>query len=249
MPKRMEDSIGMTSKRFVSTHSVWNWCFLLVLLSPLGSEASSIDSYEIDANGNMKRSLEENKLREASEELHDLNFRIQDELNVDEGDLIPPVNQPSSEDGCGLYLAPSTIEGAGLGMFTTRHRYVGETVGYGEVVIPMVEVDFYIGNQEDVFNPFRDYYWKGPEKGLFDVVNEDRLDEVTGFVPGLDAAVNCNLALINVENSGSTYDSSGLNRNKDAMAGAMTPYHTTPSPVIEDIPAGGELFKFYGDLW
>lgn len=159
------------------------------------------------------------------------------------------VGNASLEDECGLYLAPSTIEGAGLGIFTTRPRSIGDTVGYGEVVIPMVEVAFYNGNKEDLFNPFSNYYWRGSEKGLFDVVADHRIDEVQGFVPGLDAAINCNLALINVENSGSRFDNSGLNRNKDPMAGAMTAYHTTPSPIIQNIPAGGELFKFYGDQW
>jgi hypothetical protein len=33
------------------------------------------------------------------------------------------------------------------------------------------------------------------------------------------------------------------------MAGAMTPYHSQATKVKRDIPAGSELFKFYGDRW
>lgn len=39
---------------------------------------------------------------------------------------------------CGLYLAESTIPGAGLGIFTAVDKEPGETVGYGDVCIPMV---------------------------------------------------------------------------------------------------------------
>ena len=155
---------------------------------------------------------------------------------------------PSSSE-CGLYLAPSTIPGAGLGMFSAYPRSKGETVGNEEVVLPLVEVSFYNGQQEDLFNPFIHYYWKGKEKALHGIVSEDRAGEVMALVPGMEAAINCNLALINVEMSGSEYDDSNLERYKDPMTGGMSPYHSTSSRVSRDIPAGGELFKFYGDRW
>lgn len=154
-----------------------------------------------------------------------------------------------NNDKCGIYLAPSTIPGAGMGMFTTRPLHKGDHVGNGEVVIPLVELRFYSNedNGDNLFNPFIHHYWKGTEMGLHGVVSEHRTGEVMAVVPGLDAAINCNLALINVDKSESEYDDGDLHRHTDPLAGAMTPYHAMASPVIREIPAGGELFKFYGD--
>ncbi|CAB9497784.1 Guanylate cyclase [Seminavis robusta] len=160
-----------------------------------------------------------------------------------------PSKNLDKEDGqCSLYLAPSTIPGAGLGMFSSVHRAVGEPMGTGEVIVPLVELHFYSG-QADLFNPFSDYYWRGREKGLHGIVAEHRSNSLQGYVPGVDAAINCNLALINVDMSGSQFDDGNLSRYHHPMAGSMSPYHSTPSLVRMDIPAGGELFKFYGDQW
>jgi hypothetical protein len=70
---------------------------------------------------------------------------------------------------------------------------------------------------------------------------------VTAFAPGLDAAINCNLALINVDKEYPIYDTAGLHRSKDPGAGAITPYSNCSTSVIAHVPAGGELFKYYGD--
>ena len=46
----------------------------------------------------------------------------------------------ASENGsdCGLYMAESTIPGAGLGIFTAAEKHPGDAVGYGDVCIPVV---------------------------------------------------------------------------------------------------------------
>lgn len=72
---------------------------------------------------------------------------------------------------------------------------------------------------------------------------------VSAFAPGLDAAINCHLGLINVDKNVPAYDVSGLHRSTDPGAGAITPYHNCTTSVIQHIPAGGELFKDYGDHW
>jgi hypothetical protein len=74
-------------------------------------------------------------------------------------------------------------------------------------------------------------------------------DYVSAFAPGLDAAINCHLGLINVDKNVPVYDVSGLHRSTDPGVGAITPYHNCTTSVIQNIPAGGELFKDYGDHW
>jgi hypothetical protein len=160
-----------------------------------------------------------------------------------------------SNSKCTLYLAPSTIPGAGLGVFTTIAKKKGDTVGQGDVFIPMLEVDGHNDKANKrltdpsftIFNPFLDYVWTGESMGMaFEVVSND----VVAMCPGLDAAINCNLALINVGKALPMWDDGGLHRSRDPGAGALTPYHNGSTPIIlRDIPAGGELFKHYGDWW
>jgi len=47
---------------------------------------------------------------------------------------------------CGLFLAPSTIPGAGLGVFTGEAKRVGDPVGQGDVCIPFLDMYWYVGS-------------------------------------------------------------------------------------------------------
>ena len=71
-------------------------------------------------------------------------------------------------------------------------------------------------------------------------------DDVEAYCPGLDCAVNCNPALLNVAKSTPMHDEAGLHRSKDPGSGARSPYHNGTTLVTREIPAGGELFKDYG---
>ena len=73
--------------------------------------------------------------------------------------------------------------------------------------------------------------------------------DIEAICPGLDCVINCNLALINVDKATPNYDEAGLHRAKDPAAGSITPYHNGTTVVTRRIPAGGELFKFYGNSW
>lgn len=156
---------------------------------------------------------------------------------------------------CSLYMAPSTIPGAGLGIFTGVERNEGDTVGDGDILIPISDQwyhlqvsEFYNGYYGAAANldPTTDYVWFGPEMGM-QHESSNAAKFVTAFAPGLDAAINCNLALINVDKDVPVYDTAGLHRSRDAGVGAFSPYHNCTTHVTAHIPAGGELFKFYGE--
>ena len=153
-----------------------------------------------------------------------------------------------NDDSCGLYLAPSTIPNAGLGVFTTRPLQEGQVVDTpSDLCIPIVDQKWHMGRKDFFWTP-SEYVWNG------DVMNMHHESEVRngvkGFCPGaLDCATNCNLALINVGKSTPHWDTAGLHRQTDEGAGAISPYRGGTTPVIADIPAGGELFKHYGDHW
>ena len=146
---------------------------------------------------------------------------------------------------CDLFVAKSTIPNAGLGIFSTVLRRKGETItGTGDKAIPLIEIYFH--NGPDFNFPMADYVWEGREMGMSEEVADD---DVYAYWPGLDAMVNCHAALLNVKQSIPTYDPAGFHRRTHAGAGAISYYNHGTSKVMRDIPAGGELFKYYGDQW
>ena len=71
----------------------------------------------------------------------------------------------SEGSGCGLYIGESTIPNAGLGIFTAIAKEEGDTVGNGDVCIPLLDMSWH--NGDDFFNPFADYVWAGEVMGAF----------------------------------------------------------------------------------
>ena len=138
---------------------------------------------------------------------------------------------------CTVYMAKSTIPGAGLGIFSGVDRQAGEIIGNGDVMIPVPDVWLHlvalgesIQNRDDYgyINPLGDFVWLGTELGMhressYTYINET--EYIWGYAPGLDAAINCHLGLNNVEKGHPDFSVEGLHRSKDPGAGAFTPYH------------------------
>lgn len=150
---------------------------------------------------------------------------------------------PATE--CSLYIAPSTIPNAGLGIFTTAALEVGDRVGNDDLMIPIVDADLYMGEKFSWM--IDDYTWVGTSSGLGR--ESQRQNGVNGFGPGLDSAINCNLALLNVDRKLPRWDDGGLHRKRNPGAGAITQYSGSVTYANTKIPAGSELFKHYGDDW
>ena len=75
--------------------------------------------------------------------------------------VLAPLAASAEEDDCSLYLAPSQLKhaashGFGLGIFTGRRIYAGETLDYlNEVLIPL-----YDSSVLDITHPpLREYLW------------------------------------------------------------------------------------------
>lgn len=155
---------------------------------------------------------------------------------------------------CTLYMAESTIPGAGLGIFTAIDRKIGESIGNGDVLIPQVDLYYHQAARktiasEDYRDPFEDYLWYGPEMGM-QQESSHPFEYLSAFAPGLDAAINCHLGLVNVDKLAPEYDTMpSWHRAVDPGVGAITPYQNCSTIAKEFIPAGGELFKHYGDQW
>ena len=161
------------------------------------------------------------------------------------------------EPQCEVYLAPSTIPNAGLGVYSGVTKKVGEFVGNGDPAFPLLELDWHNGYAMDpdspetqYFDPFTNYVWDGATMGMGLEIQTG--GEVTALWPGLDCAINCQIPLENTKRAFPRHNShqeepNSLDymphRSKDPAAGAVTTYRSGFTVVTREIPAGGELFK------
>jgi hypothetical protein len=97
-----------------------------------------------------------------------------------------PENHESPRQ-CRLYMAPSTIPGAGLGIFTGIELKANDILhGTGDVAYPIVDLNYHLSGSGDsgVVDPMSDYIWHGPELGMY-VETSDPDNHISGFAPGL----------------------------------------------------------------
>ena len=158
---------------------------------------------------------------------------------------------------CGLYVAVSTIPGAGLGAFTGIDRQPGDVIGPGDAMIPLYDVMYHLQalgraasqrDDWDYIDPTRDYVWFGIDLGM-QYESAHPYEYISGISYGLDTIINCHLALVNAKKKYASYDFANLHRSIDPGIGAFTPYHSARTSATRRIEAGSELFKSYGDQW
>jgi len=146
---------------------------------------------------------------------------------------------------CSLYLAPSTIPNAGLGVFTTKPLSKGDLLlPTGELDIPIVDLLWH--NNKMIFWPFSRYTWNKRKLSGEDV---HARNEIQIYGTGFDSVLNAHMLLKNSESMACKHDLMSLKLGRDAGASGITPYWNNTYQVIRDVPAGGELFSFYGEIW
>jgi hypothetical protein len=146
---------------------------------------------------------------------------------------------------CYMYWAPSTIPGAGLGVFAGSKSYeVGDQVTFGDLVIPIWDLDWHQEHYETRKFLWDEYVW-GPEvfDGMEVEVTEN--DAIYAASIGMGAAPNCLLPLINLYDDPIQLDNAGLDSTSPGV-GSFTPYHGRVYRASQDIQPGMELFVNYG---
>ena len=184
-------------------------------------------------------------------------------------------DEEEEDEECGLYLAPSTIPGAGLGMYSGKYKIrEGEHVvpqNGGDVMIPLIEMEWHADSKNDENTTTTTGGEKKPYHMLWDEYTwswsnfygmEDEITEpgpISVASSGFGAAINCDLALINVAETDRddlpmgendplwTYrvDASGV-PSQSPGAGAFTIYHGRTFSAAKDIEPYSELYASYG---
>jgi hypothetical protein len=179
--------------------------------------------------------------------------------------LVPPRPHPRRPE-CNLYMAESTIPGAGLGLFSAVSWNMGDSLHNEDVAIPLLELSWHHGDVEegDFFDTTASYIWDGESVGMQWEVKAGSDHGVSGYWPGWGASPNCRFGMENIATSweGMSYheshDSSSITTTTTAPhqprqrvsnpgAGANSYFRGSPVTALRDIPAGSELFLGYGD--
>lgn len=150
---------------------------------------------------------------------------------------------------CGLYMAPSTLgEDTNMGMYAGKAYSNQEVLNYPEIAIPLLFREW--GEHREGFSDgelWDRYIWEGSVASLEPYTDTNREDSRAVFVPGIGCTINSIMDMNNIESTtGSLYDTAGLHRKKDPGAGAFSPYHSSNTTAVIDIPPGAEIFASYG---
>jgi len=159
------------------------------------------------------------------------------------------VNDPQCNDNilekCGIWLAESTIPNSGLGMYAGKEfHHNDELLETGDIVIPIV--DFEMNQWRYRYKFLWDEYTWSSDTTLTE--DEGYLD-VNSASPGFGSCANSYLDLKNVEEWRPSRDTAGLDRARDAGAGAFSAYYNRRSTAKGNIKPGQELFVSYGQRW
>ncbi|KAL7555943.1 hypothetical protein ACA910_005483 [Epithemia clementina (nom. ined.)] len=169
-----------------------------------------------------------------------------------ESDMVKKPHQPNNGNNnqCGVYFAPSTIPGAGNGLFAGTDFVEGDMVTPDDVIVPITDFAFHT-NRNILRQLFlwNQYTWS---RSSFEGAAEEA-NVVKSASFGIGAAINCNFALNNMEYKenkvarGITTNPTHAQMGSHPGAGASTILHGLPGYATAKIPAGMELFLDYGE--
>lgn len=169
----------------------------------------------------------------------------------------------TADEQCSLYIAPSLIPQAGMGVFTTVDIPKGSNVGEAEMYIPLADkyktipyrgqhrwlswLDYVRGTTNFRIPQNKALATISPKKLKRSATGPQYVDDlyrVDAFAPGLAsmAVANPKLANIVLTDPLPKRDGMGLHRKTDPGTGAFTAHHGASFVANKDIAAGSELY-------
>jgi len=139
-------------------------------------------------------------------------------------------------------MAPSSIPGAGSGVFVTKDVPKGTEFFGGDVAVPLLDVSLYFPNF-DV--SFINYMWAADtHHSKFEAWEVDMIE-----LSPLGTLANHHDEFHNLSLRPGPHDDTRLHRAVDREAGAFS-YHGGERYFAKyDLKAGSELYQFYGESW
>jgi len=164
-----------------------------------------------------------------------------EELNIGTHDAYEP-GQLKNENVCKIYLAQSSISGAGLGIYSAIDLSEGDVVTSDD--LPIQVVDFRLHNDNREFDWLLDsYYWSS-----HGINGHHEAAKVATALPSFGMAGNGHPALVNVDKSLNKKNLPILlERSKSPGAGAVSDYPTVSWYATKTIKKGEEIFLDYGE--
>jgi hypothetical protein len=167
---------------------------------------------------------------------------VQVELDT-QGNAAETVHNENLE--CGLWVAPSTIKGAGLGLFAgVDFKENQEFLRGGDLAVPIA--DFATHNAPkmglNVHHTKQSFLWNEYIWSANSLMDSEGVVDVSYASEGFGAVANCFIPLHNVEMWHPRQLDTGLHRARDAGAGASSLFHQRKSTSRHDVEAGSELF-------
>ncbi len=152
----------------------------------------------------------------------------------------------SDDIACGIFIAPSSLPGAGLGIFAGKQYKKGDMILKADgPSIPIVDPDFSQKSMETWLNLFSDYVWD-------DGISDPALYESNYTLEFSSAAMpNSHPILNNMDISHPAvipYDET-LDRDKSPGAGGISNYMGRNIISTKDIDEGKEIFLQYPDSY
>ena len=171
-----------------------------------------------------------------------------------------------SEVQCEIWLAPSTIPGAGLGIFTGRSFSAGQLVTPGDVSVPLIDMEVHNRRHWELLQmknlefPFvwDEYTWSadafvGMEQEVPGIDSAQRVKvieeyPVYGASFGIGALPNCYFGFNGVKESYTQLDTANVTRSLPG-AGAFSPYYDRQGRASRPLQAFEEIFVDYGTTY
>jgi len=148
-----------------------------------------------------------------------------------------------NDNECSLYMAQSSIPGAGFGLFTTREVPEGEGIlPYADAPnIVVCDYEFFDIEHTDWLH--HAYFWGS--SGLLEFECASAHESLVTF----GAQCNYHTYLMNVQGSFIGYDDEVVDRFVHPSAGAFSYHKGQQFSATRTIMAGEELFADYGESW
>lgn len=149
---------------------------------------------------------------------------------------LPIAEEEHPQFRCNIFMAPSSIKGAGFGIYTMNDIAKGEKIlPYSDSPSIALCDQYSNGLEETDWNPV-DYLWSG--KGMAEYECKSASESVMGF----GALSNFHTFLANVHPYNEPYDDAAANRFKDPSAGSFSYLAGHYFESTRDIKAGEEIY-------